>query len=107
MYEVNLTKQISTLTIMKYIIPNTHQVCLESSKFHYKFGPSFKFYAYYSSSNHFRILIALYNFLKNLTPEFVKAQLTKALTYNPLIASLSNNEITNTSNNWIKSDNTY
>ncbi|ENN91799.1 hypothetical protein m07a_06840 [Bartonella schoenbuchensis m07a] len=98
MYEVNLTKQISTLTIMKYIIPNTHQVWFESSKFHYKFGPSFKFYAYYSSSNHFRVLIVLYNFLKNLTPEF-KAQLTKALTYSPLIASLSNNEITNTPNN--------
>lgn len=98
MYEVNLTKQISTLTIMKYIIPNTHQVWFESSKFHYKFGPFFKFYAYYSSLNHFRILIVLYNFFKNLTPEF-KAQLTKALTYSPLIASLSNNEITNTPNN--------
>ncbi|OPB29710.1 hypothetical protein BWD121_007370 [Bartonella sp. WD12.1] len=106
MYEVNLTKQISTLTIMQYIILNIHQVWFESLKFHYKFGSSFKFYAYYSNSNHFHILIVLYNFLKNLTTEF-KAQLIKALTYSPLIASLSNNEITNTPNNWIKSDNTY
>ncbi|AQX19857.1 hypothetical protein BWD162_007400 [Bartonella sp. WD16.2] len=80
MYEINFTKQISTLTMMKYIILNTHQIWFESSKFHYKFGLSFKFYAHYSSSNHFCILIVLYNFFKNLTTEF-KVQLTKALTY--------------------------